>query len=366
MNMTALRVARRGGVGPWAVLCAWFGVASSLSLPRPLRRAKSLLSKERTCGLKNCEDAPIYDGSSPLKVVVWNIQYGAGIRQHFFYDGGRAVGTPREEVEVHTKGIADALAETGADVLLLQEVDRRSARTHKIDEFRVLAEALEPAGLVNHCSAAYWRVPYVPHPKHDHVGRIGMHLATFSHYQLGDATRYQLPLLRESRLRRLFNLKRAVLATPLKGDSAVTLLNTHLSAFSFGDGTVERQVAMLTDVVLPKQTVNWLLAGDFNSLTPYESSETLAADEAALYPEDETPVAPLYASTTPLWASADARQDTYKPWTSPAPDRTIDHAFASPGAAFSDPAVLKTDGYLSDHQPVMLSIEFPASSKAGA
>ena len=61
----------------------------------------------------------------------------------------------------------------------------------------------------------------------------------------------------------------------------------------------------------------------------------------------------------PLWASPEDRIDTYKPWTSPAPDRTIDHAFASPGAAFSDAKVERTDGYLSDHQPVSLTVTFP-------
>ena len=81
-------------------------------------------------------------------------------------------------------------------------------------------------------------------PRATQVGRVGMHLATFSRYQLADATRYQLPLLQESRLRRLFNLRRACLATPLRGPSRVSLLNTHLSAFSFGDGTVDKQVAV--------------------------------------------------------------------------------------------------------------------------
>ena len=352
--MRAMRITLRALAA--ALLLA--STATSLSL-RPLARAAKVLGKTKPCGLVNAPGAPTYDASKPLKVVVWNIQYGAGIRQHFFYDGGDAVSTPRHEVEFHTGAIGDALAALAPDVVLLQEVDRRSARTHRIDELAVVGEKLAAVGLVNRASAAYWRVPYVPHPKHDHVGRIGMHLATFSRYALGGATRYQLPLLQESRLRRLFNLRRAVLATPLAGDSDVTLLNTHLSAFSFGDGTVERQVAALRETILPRQSKHWLLAGDFNSLTPYEAAATLSKDEAALYPEDETPVAPLYASTVPLWASPEDRIDTYKPWTSPAPDRTIDHAFASPGAAFSDAKVERTDGYLSDHQPVSLTVTFP-------
>ena len=128
-----------------------------------------------------------------------------------------------------------------------------------------------------------------------------MHLVTLSKYQLQDATRHQLPLLRESRVRQLFNLRRCVLETPLT--NGPTLFNTHLSAFSYGDGTVERQVARLRELVGGKE---FLLAGDLNSLTPYENAASLAKDEAALYPESNTPAAPLYddAGIVPLWRGA--------------------------------------------------------------
>ena len=183
-----------------------------------------------------------------------------------------------------------------------------------------------------------------------------MHLCTLSKYQLKDAKRHQLPLLKESRVRQLFNLRRCVLETPLL--NGPTLFNTHLSAFSYGDGTVERQVSRLRELVSGKDS--FLLAGDLNSLTPFEDASTLAKDEAALYPESSTPAAPLYAdpNIVPLWRDASARRATYKPWTSPAPDRTIDHAFCSPGAAFAGGGVFATDGYLSDHQPVVFEVSF--------
>ena len=285
-----------------ALLAAICTTASGL---RPLLRTIKHFQKTRPAGLWNDATAPTYDGSKPLKVCVWNVQYGAGIRQHYFYDGGDAVSAPRPEVEQGIKKIGDAIATIDPDVVLLQEVDRRSRRTHKIDEFEILRDRLDfPCA----ASAAYWRVPYVPHPKHEHVGRIGMHLVTLSKYQLSDATRHQLPLLRESRVRQLFNLRRAVLETPLV--NGPTLFNTHLSAFSYGDGTVERQVSRLRELVEGKE---FLLAGDLNSLTPYENAASLAKDEAALYPESNTPAAPLYADSNivPLWRDA-ARKSRHR------------------------------------------------------
>ena len=110
---------------------------------RPLRRTLSHFQKTRPAGLWNDARAPTYDGAKPLKVCVWNVQYGAGIRQHYFYDGGDAVSAPRPEVEQGIRKIGDAIATIDPDIVLLQEVDRRSRRTHKIDELELLRARLD-------------------------------------------------------------------------------------------------------------------------------------------------------------------------------------------------------------------------------
>ena len=100
-------------------------IAASASALRPLRRTIQHFKKTRPAGLWNDAKAPTYDGQ-PLKVCVWNVQYGAGIRQHYFYDGGDAVSAPRPEVEQGIRKIGDG-ATIDPDIALLQEVDRRSA-----------------------------------------------------------------------------------------------------------------------------------------------------------------------------------------------------------------------------------------------
>ena len=187
-------------------------------------------------------------------------------------------------------------------------------------------------------------------------------------------------------MRQLFNLRRCVLETPLV--NGPTLFNTHLSAFSYGDGTVERQVSRLRELVEGKE---FLLAGDLNSLTPYENAASLAKDEAALYPESNTPAAPLYddANIVPLWRDAAWKSHdalhlfTFKPGRRPPRrrERTKNigekHTGGTPPGAPRDlqaldvagagphdrPRVLlarrglrgrrRTDGYLSDHQPAV-------------
>ena len=110
-----------------ALLAASIAIATGL---RPLRRTVQHFQKTRPAGLWNDATAPTYDGAKPLRVCVWNVQYGAGIRQHYFYDGGEAVSAPRDEVERGIKKIGDAIAAIDPDVVLLQEVDRRLSLIH--------------------------------------------------------------------------------------------------------------------------------------------------------------------------------------------------------------------------------------------
>ncbi|KAJ8603722.1 hypothetical protein CTAYLR_000220 [Chrysophaeum taylorii] len=336
-----------------------------LGLAPVVSRGVRFFGSRRPVRVWNDESAPIWDGD-PLTVVVWNMQFGAGIRQHFFYDGGLAVSTPKDEVLETTTAIGEALAGAEADIVLLQEVDRRSRRTAYVDEFERLSSILEGCGLSCRSSASYWRVPYVPHPKHDHLGRIGMHLATFSRFQIESATRWQLPLLRESRIRRLFNLRRAALDLELRRtprvEKPLSIVNTHLSAFSRGDGTLERQVGAIREKILdPKGDAPWFLAGDFNCISPYEDPNNLG-EEADLYPKDKTDVQPLYDRYNAAFSSPDVLLPTYKPFRAARPDRTIDHAFASSDVVYDNVTMLDTGGrFLSDHQPLRLALRFPGA-----
>lgn len=205
-----------------------FAASTKLELSQPMRSVRVF----------NAPHAPTWSAVQKLRVMTWNVQYAASIRQHFFYDGGRAVSAPREDVEFTLRGLVRAIRAADPDVVMLQEVDRGSRRTCGIDQ---LMHMLEDLDFCSHASAPYWRVPYVPHPRHEHLGRIDMHLVTLSKYRLDSAMRIQLPLLQESRVRRLFNLRRAVLDVALPRAAAgapVRLLNTHLSAFSGGDGAL--------------------------------------------------------------------------------------------------------------------------------
>lgn len=303
--------------------------------------------------------APVLEPGQTIKVLVWNVQFAGG-RHLFFYDGGDVVHVDRDTVDTTLHHIRDVVRELDPDIILWQEIDRGSDRTHRIDQHAWLLEQLDyPC----HTSTPYHRVRYVPHPPGQHMGRVDMHLSVFSRFRLSAATRHQLPRLKEPLHRRLFNLRRALLDVrlPLSDGRELALLNTHLSAFSRGDGTLSEQIAMVARhaTSLDEQGIPWLLGGDFNSLPPGFDKRRLDAVSQEWYAESETPLDPLFrhfASSLPAeaYAADVSRWGTYAPLDHDGPDRTLDYVFHS-GMTQADFEV-RTDRFeISDHAPLLFA-----------
>lgn len=299
----------------------------------------------------------------PLKLLVWNIQYAAG-RGSFFYDGGRQVSSPRERVEATLRDIGTAIAAERPDLVLLQEVDRGARRTHDLDEHDELVHA---AGLSHHISTPYHRARYVPIPRHEPLGHVDMHLSAMTRFRITGATRYQLPRLHEPLWRRLFNLRRALLDVriPLMDGGELALLNTHLSAFSFGDGTLPAQISYVKRHLhrLELQGTPWLLAGDFNCLTPGFSRSDLPLRAQDYYPEDPSPIEPLFdAFHTPIAAEelvrlGPSQVGTYAPAEGVPADRTLDYVFAGARVTLLEQRALHQHLALSDHAPLVVRFQ---------
>ncbi len=296
-----------------------------------------------------------------FKVLSWNLQYGAGRSYHFFYDGGKDVHASRSKVEQTLGEINAVLTEHRPDVLLLQEVDRDSARSARIDELARLRKLGHGA-----CwsSAPYHRSRYVPVPFGNALGRVDMHLATGTGYRLAWARRHALPMLDEWFARRAFNLKRAILeaAIPLQGHRRpLVVLNTHLSAFSYGDGTLQRQVDKILERLgeLDARGFPWILAGDFNMLPPGESGKRLGV-EAKYYAETSSPLAKLTeryrtAVSPEAYGRDPKRYYTYIKYGAKQPDRRIDYIFVSRDIEVHDVRVVHQPSYSSDHLPLLLT-----------
>ena len=242
---------------------------------------------------------PTLRPQQPLTLLLWNVQFAAGRDQIFFYDGGSAVHVAPDVVVRSLDRIGEVLRELDADLVLLQEVDRSSDRTGRIDQ---LAALLQRAPYPLHLSAPYHRSPYIPFPAHQHLGRMDMHLAVLSRVQLQEAIRHQLPALHEPWLRRQFNLRRALLE--LLGAAA----------------------GLYPEIVSPISVL-------FDRWRPAISASAHRSDPQ--------------------------RWRTWLPPGEPLAERALDHAFTSDGLEVLEVEVLHRFDDISDHLPIRLVVRIP-------
>lgn len=306
-------------------------------------------------------DAPLLPRGTPVKVLVWNVQYAGSRKHHFFYDGGEAVHVPEQDVRDTLASLVRVVQAADPDIILWQELDRASDRTHRIDEHAELLAALNyPCDV----STPYHRAPYVPHPPQQHLGAVDMHLSVFSRYQISSATRIALPLLNEPWWRQAMNLKRALLDVrlPMDDGTSFQLMTTHLSAFSNRDGTLDRQMAVLDEAATEAELAGrpWLLGGDFNALPPGDDPSRLPPKDAALYELERTPIQRLFdrfpsAVSATQYLADPARWRTYLPFGATEPDRAIDYVFHARTVRVQNMQVLP-ELEPSDHLPILLEL----------
>jgi len=299
-----------------------------------------------------------------LCLLSWNVQFAAGRGLHFFYDGGPDVHVPEATVRRTLAAIGDRIQREAPDLLLLQEVDRDSRRTARIDQ---LPPLLEAAGARRWASAWYHRAPLVPHPLPRMLGRVDLHQVLASRFQMRGGERIPLPQLREGWLRRTFNLKRALLwaELPVEGwDRPLHLAVTHLSAFSRGDGTLARQVEILARWMDEREQRGqpYVLAGDMNLLPPGDDPARLP-DGPGSYADDPNPMERLvrdFRPALPREALLDPAQRTYLPYGAAAPDRLIDWVFVGPRIEVLEAGPLPDPDGLSDHLAVRVRLRLVA------
>lgn len=197
-------------------------------------------------------------------MISYNIGFAAYTKDFgFFMDGGtESRARSKESVLNVMDGITDLLEEENPDLLVVEEVDFDSDRSHHVDLREILTDSLDG---YSHVFAQNYDSPYLFYPFTCPHGASKSGILTLSRFPITESVRYSLPI--EESLMKLVDLDRcyAVSRIPV-GEKELVVFSTHLSAYT-SDGTIAtKQVRILVDEMQKEyEKGNYVIcAGDFN------------------------------------------------------------------------------------------------------
>jgi endonuclease/exonuclease/phosphatase family metal-dependent hydrolase len=307
------------------------------------------------------EDVPVFrrttlvepgDPGTPaeLRVVAWNVKYGAGRIPFWFDCWGDRVQMSRAEVDENLAGLHAMIRELDPDVLMTEEIEVNSRRSAYVDMVRSILEN------TNLNYAAYYETWNSQYVASEGVGRIHLGNAIFSKYPIRRAERIrQEDRTDQSGLTQMFYIHRAVGRAELElraGERAVALV-VHTEAYD-NDGTKQRQIQQIREL-LAAETLPTVVGGDFNELPPVavrlegfidERAEALCSEDFKQPPYTPQVMQPFYEEFVPAialerYGTTEASQARYFTHSILGPDevneqgvrgdwnRTLDYLFAT-------------------------------------
>lgn len=304
----------------------------------------------------NTPPLPVSMGDT-ITIVSWNIGYaGLGSEMDFFYDGGTRARTTSKLTQENLDGIlAFVRSYCGvADFFLLQEVDfdsKRSYHTNQYEAFKAVLQGYHGTYAYNYVS------PFVPIPMSDPIGRVKSGMATFSRYNIVQATRYQYPSSFAFPVS-LFNLKRGMLEVAILLENGDTLYvnNTHNTAFDTGTMRAE-EFAFMSDHLSGKSLS--FTGGDFNSNPPGYVASQEELDNKFFSPisvsADDFPANMTFAYDP----AVPTMRYNYEPYRQGITTTSIvDFGLLGSGFELVDTRTIDLGFANSDHNPVVYKIVF--------
>jgi endonuclease/exonuclease/phosphatase family metal-dependent hydrolase len=208
--------------------------------------------------------------SQTYSLLTWNIGYaGLDKDMDFFMDGGTKVITPENRSMENISGIGDFLLKNDTiDFILIQEIDRNSKRSYRIDQFEKISHNLPS---YHPFFAKNYKVFFVPVPPSNPMGKVLSGIAIYSKFIPESSIRYSLPG-HYGFPTQLFQLDRCFLVNryKLENGKELVLINTHNEAFDKGGEIRKAQMARLREFVLNEYgSGNYVIAGgDWNQSPP--------------------------------------------------------------------------------------------------
>ena len=321
---------------------------------------------------KPVEELPFTSGNqmllknSPISIMSWNLGYaGLGKDEDFFMDGGKkSLPNSKDAVEKYFKGIKDSIGTYHTDILFVQEIDIKSKRSFKINEYEAMKNFTGKGGaFAYNYNCTFVPIPFPP------MGHIESGVATYTGFEVTSAKRHSLPVPFKWPIR-LANLKRCMLITRIPvyengGASGheLVLANFHLEAYDSGEGKIAQTKALKDFLDSEYAKGNYVIAGgDFNQKFPgSEAFPVISPDgwipgqlDAAMLEDGWSFV---YDDSKPTCRSLEAPYNDEKALAHDWQYYVIDGFIISPNVEKLSVNVIDLDFQNSDHNPVFMTFE---------
>lgn len=304
-------------------------------------------------------DQQHFISDSLFNMVIWNIGYaGLDSSMDFFYDGGERVRPEKEEVQRNLEQIMHNLKKFDSfDFLLLQEVDKKSKRSYRINMYEQIAASFSDY----HSSfGKNYDVAFVPLPPSNPMGKVVSGLQTLSGHHPEIVVRHSFPG-NYAWPTSLFMLDRCFLVSryPLQNGNELAVINTHNSAYD--DGSLRsQQMKYLKGFLLSEYSAgNYVVVGGDWNQSPAGFEPEFADD--IFDREDLTYIEEGYPDESWTWAydpSTPTNRRVMIPYTrGETPATVIDFFLLSPNIELISVAGLDLDFAWSDHHPVIMSFK---------
>jgi endonuclease/exonuclease/phosphatase family metal-dependent hydrolase len=323
---------------------------------------------------------PAPDTFTMVRVMTWNIRFGAG-RLPWFGDAcGNRVILTEEEVNSALNAIVALINQVKPDILLLQEVDVNSKRSAYINQLQYI---LDHTYFNYAVSGSQWKAQFIPS---DGLGRLEEENVIFSRWKISDAQRIQLQLREDqSSLTRYFYERCCMVTGRIEIPHVNNLyaVNIHASAFATDD-TKQKHIRQFK-IELDRITGDgglFVAGGDLNTLPPgsdttdyciqdmcpsesfHGSADDPVHKEGSDYEPEKHWLDTLYAAYSSAVSTETYQAGQYRYFTHTTRgdhfwDRTLDYLFTNyhwvPNSEITHQDAIKE----SDHAPVSVLFMLP-------
>jgi endonuclease/exonuclease/phosphatase family metal-dependent hydrolase len=290
--------------------------------------------------------------SGPIKVMSWNLAY-------FYGPGSEGFNYKPESYEHYIKNLDKAISiikSENPDIILLQEIDFNSHKSHGIDQLEYLAKELN----LNYAKATSWKLNYLPYPGLNikkHFKNINSGSAVLTKFKIKNNYQYLFEKPKDNGfLTNLFYVYRYIHDVTVEiGNKEYSVLNIHLEAFRKSARLIQSKV--VKDYIQRKENL-LVVGGDFNTL-PLNASKKdgFYGLEFENYHNDNTyeTITSVIKDSLPLDKYL-SNESKYFTFSSKKLERKLDYIFHPQGITSNNFFVKFSE--VSDHLPVFVELVF--------